>query len=767
MFSFAAVKFKPIKRVPILIAALAVALVCLLRISLQVWPALLGVQHLEWDTFDWRVRQAMKHPAPAATNLAAVFIDDASLEVVNKAFSFSWPWPRQLHGKLVRELSAQGVKAVGFDVLFAELHPPTPETEIKFASGKVLSSDEYWAQQMRRHGNVVLSAFGDTTSNVWHAIMPAELFRTNAMAVGHATSDKDDDGLLRRTKAYKDDPVLGRIWHMGILLAAKELKLDLSKAVVEPDRIILRGEGGVERTIPLDREGFFYIDWNLRWNDPRLVQISYAAMLELDEYRQGGDMPSHAAFLDKMRADGRTNLIGDAPFRDKLVIVGSIGAGNNISDLGPTPLDNETYLVSKHWNVANSIITGRFIRTSSLPMELALIVVLGTLTLLLTWQFRIPWSSVSLLLIAGVYVLIALVLYVQYRYWLPIVVPLLGGLAFNHAAVVSYQVIFEQREKRRVKSVFAKVVSPNVVNELLEAEKLNMGGSRRDITVLFADVRGFTQMTDVNQANAEAYVRDHGLTGDAAEAYFDESAKETLSTVNVYLATIADHIKKHNGTLDKYIGDCVMAFWGAPTPNEKHAVSCVRAAVDAQRAMYRLNQERAAENKRREEENTLRQASGQHLLLPLALLSLGTGINSGVCFVGLMGSESHILNYTVFGREVNLASRLEGVSGRGRVIIGESTYLQLIKFDPGLAATCVEQPPVTVKGISQPVKIYEVPWKQGLEAAQVSSANGGQVAVTGFLRQGDKTEGTAVVGKDESRPASPALTGPPSLPPKS
>jgi len=219
------VKLKPIKRAPFIIAALVIGFVCFLQIALQVWPdRFLGVRHLEWDTYDWRVQVAAKHPGPAATNLAAVFIDDASLKVVNDAFKFKFPWPRQLYAKLVRELSAQGVKVVGFDILFAELHPPSPETDINFASGKTLSSDEYWAQQMRRSSNVVLAAFGDTTSNVWHAIQPNPLFRTNAMAIGHVTSDKDSDGLLRRTKAYKDDPATGRIWHMGILLAAQELK---------------------------------------------------------------------------------------------------------------------------------------------------------------------------------------------------------------------------------------------------------------------------------------------------------------------------------------------------------------------------------------------------------------------------------------------------------------------------------------------------------------------------------------------------------------
>ena len=163
-------------------------------------------------------------------------------------------------------------------------------------------------------------------------------------------------------------------------------------------------------------------------------------------------------------------------------------------------------------------------------------------------------------------------------------------------------------------------------------------------------------------------------------------AAESLATVNLYLSVIADTVKKHDGTLDKFMGDCVMAFWGAPTPNEQHALHCVRAAIEAQRAVYALNQERFAENERRKKENEALAAEGRPPRPLLPLLTLGSGINTGYAVVGLMGSDTTILNYTVFGREVNLASRLEGASGRGRIFIGESTYLDLKRDDPDLGA---------------------------------------------------------------------------------
>jgi adenylate cyclase len=185
-----------------------------------------------------------------------------------------------------------------------------------------------------------------------------------------------------------------------------------------------------------------------------------------------------------------------------------------------------------------------------------------------------------------------------------------------------------------------------------------------------------------------------------------------MATVNLYLGIISDQVKKHRGTLDKYIGDCVMAFWGAPLDEEKHALCAVRAAIDAQRAMYAANQFRARENDRRKAENESRAAAGQEPLTLLPLLTLGSGINSGVCIAGMMGSEKHVISYTVFGREVNLASRLEGVSGRGRIIVSEGTYEDVKKFDPALAATFVELEAVRVKGIRDAVRIFEAPWKE-------------------------------------------------------
>ena len=234
----------------------------------------------------------------------------------------------------------------------------------------------------------------------------------------------------------------------------------------------------------------------------------------------------------------------------------------------------------------------------------------------------------------------------------------------------------------------------------------SLAGERREITVYFADIRGFTELTDAAQA------RRHGICAPPrAERrnwprIISTSRRGRSCERSAFTSAPSPTASRNtSGTLDKYIGDCVMAFWGAPLPNPHHALAAVRCAIEAQQALHALNVQREEENKRREQENFERLRAGSPLLPRLPVLSMGSGINTGMAIAGFMGSEPHIVNYTVFGREVNLASRLEGVSGHGRIIIGEGTYAALQRDDPALAKTCFELPPAPVKGFRERVRI--------------------------------------------------------------
>jgi adenylate cyclase len=415
-------------------------------------------------------------------------------------------------------------------------------------------------------------------------------------------------------------------------------------------------------------------------------------------------------------------------WRDKLVLVGSTATGNDLSDTGSTALESFTYLVSKHWNVANSVIAGRFIRPTPPAVNLLLIILVGALSAWITWVVVRPvMGSILMAVTAIIYLAAAAELFIHWRIWLPIVLPLGCAGFVTHLSALTYRVTVEQSEKKRIRSVFSRLVSPEVVNEVLRVKAISLdslAGQRRQITVFFADIRGFTELTDAAQAENTEFVRRNELSAQVAEEYFDEQAREVMKTVSLYLGTIADCVKKHNGTLDKYIGDCVMAFWGAPLDNPHHALAAVRCAIEAQQALYSVNALREEENRRRERENFERLGTGGPLLHALPVLSMGSGINTGMTIAGFMGSDAHIVNYTVFGREVNLASRLEGVSGHGRILIGEGTYAALQRDDPDLAKACVELPPRIVKGFRDRVRIFEVAWKPPAPPAQAPGQPG-------------------------------------------
>ena len=718
-------------------------------------------RRLEWMTFDWRVRHAAGLVSTNAPNLGLLEISDSSI-VELKTTDLAGQkvdlyWPRFVYGKALEELAHQGAKAVAFDVMFPDRR--VDRVSVILPDGSTNESDQFFANVLRDSGIAILGAD--------KGLLPDDLFRTNALALGDISTVLDGDGILRRARVFVDyhlwnllilqaiyalnmDPVLTvvepnrivlrsmggkekvipidsknqfdqvalyeeltgvrvpgnvkpmrkafdtvRVWDMGIVAAARELGINLSSATVETNRhqVVLHGANGIERTIPIDATGCFLIDWSLTINSPGLHQEPIESLL----------------FNRKLRLQGGP-VATNHPWRDRIAVVGSTAQGNDLTDRGATPLEPQTYLTTRFLNVANTIITGRFIRRPSPGFDLLLVLLFGFAATLLGWRWPAGRSTVAALLISAAYAFVAFEVYDQSRLWLPLVLPLISlwGALFS---VIAYRAVFEQSERRRVRGVFAKIVSPNVVHELLQAQRLSLDGARRRITVFFADVRGFTEMTDESQAKAEEYVRANDLTAEQAENFFNDQSKEVLSTVNLYLGAIADVVKKHDGTLDKYIGDCVMAFWGAPTPNEHHAAACVRAAVEIQRSIQAINDGRALENKRREQENPRRLAEGQPALPALRQLSLGTGINTGQVIVGLMGSIAHIVNYTVFGREVNLASRIEGQSGRGRIYIGEATFLDLQRDDPALASSCLELAPITVKGFRSAVKVYEVPWR--------------------------------------------------------
>lgn len=358
-------KLNPSTRHASLICATVIVLVCGVQLLPRFWHRFDFFQRLEWITYDARVRWAAERGPLTATNLGYVFINDDSIEAVqdgyygNLPYRFGLYWPRQIHGRLVNELSAQGARVVGFDILFAELRPD--HQPVRQATGTETSSDQFFAKEIQQAGNVILAAKKGAPTH--------ELFRTNAIQTGDITARPERDGILRRAKAYQDIylwhplikdagrtlgwdlsearvgpnrivfPIAGegqyllaltnghefnqvllfeemvekltgkrpppssvppwtaafveiRCWQMGIALAAHALGLDLESAHIEPERnrIVLAGTNGLSRTIPIDEEGYFHIDWSLTPHDPALTKESIESLLVQYEQRRAGNL---------------------------------------------------------------------------------------------------------------------------------------------------------------------------------------------------------------------------------------------------------------------------------------------------------------------------------------------------------------------------------------------------------------------------------------------------------------------------------------------
>jgi adenylate cyclase len=276
---------------------------------------------------------------------------------------------------------------------------------------------------------------------------------------------------------------------------------------------------------------------------------------------------------------------------------------------------------------------------------------------------RVPplYSTISLLLALAGFAWFVYFSFAQHGRWLSFVIPA-GTLVANYAAITSYRMIFEEREKRKIRKSFAQYLSPGVI-ALIEKDPqkyIHPGGEMKDLTVMFSDIRGFTTISE-------------GLTPD-----------ELVRLLNEYLGAMTDVVFASYGTLDKYIGDAIMAFWGSPYPQTDHAFRGCYCALEMSRTLSKLNAKWKQEDR--------------------APLAIGIGLNTGPVNVGNMGSEKR-LAWTVMGDNVNLASRLEGITKQYQIqiVIGEGTYQQV-----GNHFVCRELDKIKVKGKNHPVNIYEL-----------------------------------------------------------
>ncbi len=339
---------------------------------------------------------------------------------------------------------------------------------------------------------------------------------------------------------------------------------------------------------------------------------------------------------------------------NKILMVGIFATGL-AEDEKPTPY-GLMYGVEINANALNTILMNRFLRPAPFWVEALVLFAMVALVSLMSSRLSTVWSLVITLVLVFVYFLVVVYLFDFASYILNFSAPAAAGLLALFS-IVAYRVVTEERDKRFYKSTFGKYLSPAVINQMRENPP-ELGGVDKEITVFFSDIRGYSELSE------------------------QMSPQELVNHLNEYLSAMSDIIVEHGGTLDKYVGDMIMCFWGAPMPQEDHALAACRCSLAQVRKLEELNAAWPPERR----------------------IHIGIGLNTGIMTVGNMGSSVR-MNYTLLGDNVNIGSRLEGTNKvyHTTIIMSESTYL-LVK-DKVVAR---ELDVIRVKGKNRPVGIYEL-----------------------------------------------------------
>jgi adenylate cyclase len=512
-------------------------------------------------------------PRPPEAGAIIVAIDEPSFAEIGK----QWPWPRELHARLIQNLRHAGASTIAFDVIFAEPSQPEQDARLVAAMGSdiVLAAD--------------LSKVESAQASQLIRVEPLpELLAAGAEA-GLVTVSLDGDGVLRHIPRAPGSfaALLARIQSAG---EASQSPLGALIQMFGPDR-----------TYPT---------------------VSYYQALDPDEFLPPGYFAGKTAIVGVSLQSAPTVDAGgvDAFATSYTPLTGRLTPG---AEMQATVLDNIRHRL--------------FVAPAPLWAEVALILLgsaAGILAAVRGASFRTALYAAGLIFAAGVASWAALRFG---RLWFP---PLLPALAVIGSAstAAGLDFAFERRARRRIARAFEHYLAPEMVARLAsDPAALALGGERRTLTILFCDVRGFTSI---------------------AEGMKDEPEKLTQLLTRL-LDPLSEAVLDAGGTIDKYIGDCVMAFWNAPLEDPDHAVHAVGCALAMLEAVDRLNAELAVES-----------GAGT----PPPVLAIGIGVNTGECIVGNMGSRRRF-DYTVVGDAVNLASRLEGLSKTYKVplVIGADT----------------------------------------------------------------------------------------------
>ena len=614
-------------------------------------------------------RYLVRGPLAPGSDVVIVGIDEASLAEIGR-----WPWPRARLAQLIDRLHDAGTKAIGLDIVLDEpesslersaletalaANPHRTAEDLRRALHAELDDDVQLATALRRAGNVVLAHFfefggspapqltttslpemtvmltGGTvlavTPGLKHARMvraPIPALAAAAAGSGHINFAPDPDGSYRRVPIgiLAGDRLVPAL---GLELLRVRLGEGAARATITPAGVSMARIG--DRELPVDGAGQLWLDF---LGPPRTIP--------------------HVGAADVLAGRAPADVLAG-----RIALVGFTAMG---FDEVPTPFAAVAPGVELQATVLDNVLQARALRRPwwLVPLEAVAVVALGALVgAALRWLPGV-WGGVGVAALALGYLVATQALFTASSLALGGIY-VVGGIGLATIGGAVYRSVVEEGEKRKIRDAFQHYVNPEIT-ELIAQEpgRLRLGGERRPITVLFSDIRGFTGM---------------------AERVPPETLGELL---NQYLEAMTDVVFAHGGLLDKYIGDAVMAFWGAPADCPDHAIRCCDAALDMRTALERLNL-------------GWREAG-------LPQIEIRIGINTGDAIVGNFGS-SRRFSYTAVGDDVNLASRLEQLNERygTGVLISASTRRAI-----GDEFVCREIDHTRVKGRAQHVTVHEL-----------------------------------------------------------
>lgn len=543
---------------------------------------------LEHRLSDWFVRQQAESLKPDA-DIVIVDIDDASLARMQDAAG-SWPWPRSVHGELVRGIAKQQPKAIVFDILFSERDEFRPDSDREFNRSLHGVSNVYFPMvrrdaEMDKQGapaSQVADLLGlqrtdHADENAHIAILPPLAVDPSHWHTGTINFVQDPDGVGRRYQLYTD----AHGWLIPSLPA--RVAKDLGYAVPQQPDLMLAWRGA---------PGSF-------------KHVSYADLYE-DFNREH---PQRAA--DELKG--------------KIVIIGTAATG--LHDVRVTPMASLYPGMEILATAIDNLKNGRLMRQADEGFAIGIaLLMLGLLSIAFmrgvnALKVGLLLLVVTLSLLLGSYLAVAQLLL------LPVLSPLL--LAWTCYFVFALQEYLRERKSReQAVQMFSRFVNPHVVQELVAHGGLSRAGESRQITIMFSDIRGFTTLSE------------------------KRTPQQVVDLLNRYFTLQVEVVFRHGGSLDKFIGDCIMAFWGAPLDDPDHARHAVEAALEMGQVLQRFKRELGEED---------------------ATFDVGIGIHTGPAVVGLIGSDQR-REYTAIGDTVNLGSRIEGLTkGVSRILVSRET----------------------------------------------------------------------------------------------